>query len=51
MKAWANRLVNQLCEAGLVKNIADIYALTERDKLLGLERVGEKSTDNLLRGD
>jgi DNA ligase (NAD+) len=42
-------IVNQLHEAGLVKNIADIYALKDRrPQLLALERVGEKSIDNLL---
>ena len=43
-------LVNQLHEAGLVKNIADIYALKDKKpQLLALERVGEKSIDNLLK--
>ncbi len=42
-------IVNQLHEAGLVKNIADIYGLKDkRPQLLALERVGEKSIDNLL---
>ena len=42
-------IVNQLHEAGLVKNIADLYALKDkRPQLLALERVGEKSIDNLL---
>jgi DNA ligase (NAD+) len=40
-------LVNQLADSGLVKNVADIYELTE-DKLLTLERVGDKSAENLL---
>jgi DNA ligase (NAD+) len=40
-------LVNQLAERGLVKNVADIYALTEAD-LLSLERMGEKSARNVL---
>jgi DNA ligase (NAD+) len=40
-------LVNQLADRGLVKNVADIYGLT-KEKLLSLERVGEKSADNLL---
>ncbi|WP_172639194.1 NAD-dependent DNA ligase LigA [Streptomyces tailanensis] len=37
----------QLVEAGLVADLADLFALT-RDQLLGLERMGETSTDNLL---
>jgi DNA ligase (NAD+) len=40
-------LVNQLTERGLVKNVADLYKLT-KDDLLKLERMGEKSADNLL---
>jgi DNA ligase (NAD+) len=41
-------LVNQLTDRGLVKNVADIYKLTETD-LLSLERMGEKSAQNVLR--
>jgi len=41
-------LVNQLVETGMVKDVADIYELTE-DKLLRLERMGKKSAQNLLR--
>jgi DNA ligase (NAD+) len=42
-------LVNQLHQAGLIKNIADIYTLKDkREQILALERVGEKSVDNLL---
>ena len=40
-------LVNQLTERGLVKNVADLYKLTKAD-LLKLERMGEKSADNVL---
>src|ERR1700691_4056807 len=40
-------LVNQLTERGLVKNVADIYKLTKSD-LLSLERMGEKSAQNIL---
>jgi len=40
-------LVNQLTERGLVKNVADLYKLTQ-DDLLQLERMGEKSADNVL---
>ena len=40
-------LVNQLTERGLVKNVADIYKLTKAD-LLSLERMGEKSAQNVL---
>jgi DNA ligase (NAD+) len=40
-------LVNQLTERGLVKNVADLYKLT-KDDLLQLERMGEKSAENVL---
>jgi DNA ligase (NAD+) len=40
-------LVNQLTERGLVKNVADIYGIT-KDELLSLERMGEKSAQNIL---
>ncbi|MFD9254355.1 NAD-dependent DNA ligase LigA [Streptomyces bottropensis] len=39
--------VVQLVEAGLVADLADLFALT-REQLLGLDRMGETSTDNLL---
>lgn len=39
--------VVQLVEAGLVADLADLFTLT-RDQLLGLERMGETSTDKLL---
>ncbi len=45
-------LIEQLVEAGLVRHFADIYRLHEPDRvgrLLQLERVGEKSVDNLLK--
>jgi DNA ligase (NAD+) len=41
-------LVNQLADHRMVKDVADIYSLTE-EKLLTLERVGKKSAQNLLR--
>src|SRR3984893_5171541 len=40
-------LVNQLTDRGLVHNVADIYKLTGSD-LLSLERMGEKSAQNVL---
>jgi len=40
-------LVSQLTDRGLVRNVADIYKLTETD-LLSLERMGEKSAQNVL---
>ncbi|HZJ84914.1 MAG TPA: NAD-dependent DNA ligase LigA [Syntrophomonadaceae bacterium] len=41
------KMVAQLVTAGLVKKIEDLYAITE-ENLLSLERVGEKSANNLL---
>jgi len=41
-------LVNQLTDRGMVKNVADIYKITESD-LLNLERMGEKSAQNVLK--
>ncbi|MGO9084238.1 MAG: NAD-dependent DNA ligase LigA [Candidatus Sulfotelmatobacter sp.] len=40
-------LVNQLTDRSLVKNVADIYKLT-KDDLLSLERMGDKSAQNIL---
>jgi len=40
-------LVTQLTERGLVKNVADIYKLS-KDDLLSLERMGDKSAQNIL---
>ncbi|MGZ3457903.1 MAG: NAD-dependent DNA ligase LigA [Archangium sp.] len=41
------KLAAQLVDTGLVKTFADLYHLT-RGRLLELERMGEKSADNLL---
>jgi DNA ligase (NAD+) len=40
-------LVTQLTDRGLVKNVADVYQLT-KENLLSLERMGEKSAQNIL---
>lgn len=44
---------SELCEtlyrAGLVKNVADFYDLTESD-ILRLDRMGEKSATNIIKG-
>ncbi|MGB9234325.1 MAG: NAD-dependent DNA ligase LigA [Terriglobales bacterium] len=40
-------LVSQLTERGMVKNVADLYRLT-KDDLLKLERMGDKSAENVL---
>lgn len=41
-------VVTQLLENSLIKDPSDIYYL-EKNKLMQLERMGEKSTDNLLK--
>jgi DNA ligase (NAD+) len=41
--------IEQLYEAGLIRNIADIYDL-KKEELLPLERMAEKSANNLLAG-
>ncbi len=43
------KLAEQLVQAGMVHSFADLYELT-LDKLVGLERMGEKSAKNLLAG-
>ncbi len=44
-------LVDQLVGEGLVSGYSDLYRLEDRqDRLLGMERMGRKSVDNLLDG-
>jgi DNA ligase (NAD+) len=47
IEGMGESLVNQLADRGLVKDVGDIYELT-KEKLLSLERIGEKSAQNLL---
>ena len=47
IEGLGSKLIEQLVEAGLVSNPSELYDLT-REQLLELERVGEKSADNLL---
>ena len=45
------KLVEQLTELGLIRSFADVYRLKDRrEELINLERMGEKSVDNLLAG-
>ncbi len=48
IEGMGESMVNQLSSRGLVKDLADIYELNQ-EKLLSLERIGEKSAANLLR--
>jgi len=43
------KLVTQLVENGMVRDLADLYALTA-EQLVELERMGEKSAENLVDG-
>ena len=47
MDGIGEKLAEQLCSTGLVRNLADLYRLTEKE-LLGLERMAEKSARNIL---
>jgi DNA ligase (NAD+) len=45
------KLVLQLCDAGLIRNFGDIYHLSrKREAILSLERMADKKLDNLLAG-
>ena len=47
IEGLGDKLVEQLVDEGLVANVAGLYHL-QREQLLALERMGEKSADNLL---
>ncbi|HHH35732.1 MAG TPA: NAD-dependent DNA ligase LigA [Gammaproteobacteria bacterium] len=47
IEGLGDKLVDQLVERGLVKDVADLYTLSE-DQLAGLERMGRKSAANLV---
>ncbi|HKW26658.1 MAG TPA: NAD-dependent DNA ligase LigA [Terriglobales bacterium] len=47
VEGMGDALVNQLTDRGLVKSVADIYKISKQD-LLGLERMGDKSAQNVL---
>lgn len=47
IEGLGEKLIDQLVERGLVKDIADLYSL-KKDQLVGLERMAEKSAQNLL---
>lgn len=47
IEGMGDALVNHLVDRGLVRSVADIYDL-DKDKLLRLERMGEKSAQNVL---
>ncbi|GMV80223.1 MAG: DNA ligase [Planctomycetota bacterium] len=47
IEALGEKMIDRLIGAGLLKDLPDIYAL-DRSKLIELERMGEKSVDNVL---
>jgi DNA ligase (NAD+) len=47
VEGLGDKLVEQLVDLGFVKNLADLYLLT-REQLAAMERMGEKSADNIL---
>lgn len=47
IEGMGDKVVQQLVEAGLVSDVADLFTLT-RDQLLSLERMGAVSADKLL---
>ena len=51
IEGLGEKLVDQLVERGMVETVADVFGLTEkRDALADLDRMGEKSADNLVAG-
>ncbi len=51
IEGLGTKLVEQLVDSGLIKNLADLYTLSEKkEALLAMERMGEKSVSNLLQG-
>jgi len=45
------KLIEQLCDAGLLESFGDIYVLKDkRKKLLELERMGQRKVDKLIKG-
>lgn len=47
IEGLGEKLIDQLVERGLVRDVADLYSLT-KEQLAGLERMADKSAQNLL---
>jgi DNA ligase (NAD+) len=47
IEGLGTKIIDQLVDKDMVKTVADIYAL-DRDALIALERMAEKSADNLM---
>lgn len=51
IEGLGEKLIAQLLTAGLVHDVADLYTLEDqRDAVIGLERMAEKSADNVFAG-
>ena len=48
IEGFGKKIVEQLVDIGMLKSFADIFLL-EKDKLADLERMGQKSADNLIK--
>jgi DNA ligase (NAD+) len=48
IEGMGDRIVSQLLDAGLIRDPADLYAIT-KEQLLDLERFADKSADNLIQ--
>lgn len=48
IEGLGEKVVHQLFNEGLIQDVADLYKL-KKEELVKLERMGEKSSDNLLR--
>lgn len=47
IEGLGDKLINQLVDEGLIKNVSDLFFLTVRD-LTGLDRMAEKSAQNVI---
>jgi len=47
IEGLGEKIIDQLVERGLVRNVADLYSLT-KEQLIDLERMADKSAQNLL---
>ncbi len=50
IEGLGDKLVDQLVDKGLVRSYGDLYRLDARSRWSNLERMGRKSSENLLDG-
>ena len=48
IEGLGDKLVDQMVEQGLIKDIADLYSL-KKEQIAAMERMGEKSAENILK--